>query len=373
MPFSIPKKLTLPTLGVEMEYQIVDAKSRGLCSDTKLLLEEGAQLWGEHIKPEFHAPVVECLTTPCDTVQEIVSQCAELRRTIAGLAMKRGLRVVSASTHPITHWRDVALTPHERYEQIQEDLGDVARSNLIYGMHCHVGIADRDARIAVMNGARNFLPHILAMSCSSPYWQERDTGLSSVRTVIFQRFPRTGIPEKFDSHDEFDAYVRTLVATGCIDDAKKIWWDIRPHPLYPTIEFRVCDIPPRLREVGALAGFIQILCTRLLYLHQRGLGYRDVRRALLRENMFRAMRYGVSGKFIDLAGKKEISAKDSILSSLEEWQPEIDALNLREEVGHIHEILEKGNSADRQRRVFLETNDLCRVVDHLIDETVEDL
>ena len=373
MPFSIASDFVAPTLGVEMEYQIVDAETRHLCSDTKVLLEEGAQLWGDHIKPEFHAPVVECITTPCDTVQEVVGQCAELRRTVMGLAMKRGRRVVSASTHPVTHWRDVQLTPNERYEQIQADLGDVARSNLIYGMHCHVGIADPDARIAVLNGARNFLPHLLALSCSSPFWQERDTGMSSVRTVVFQRFPRTGLPERFQTHSQFEDYVRTLVQTGCIDDAKKIWWDIRPHPHYPTIEFRVCDIPPRLRELGALAAFIQIMCTRMLNLYRHDLDYRNTRRAFLKENMFRAMRYGISGKIIDLKGKGEVSTRESIQRALEDWSQEVDDLRLHEEVGFIHEILEGGNSADRQRKIYEETGDLNCVVDHLIQETAEDL
>lgn len=371
--FDITKKTHVPTLGVEMEYQVIDGPTLQLSSATRGLLEEGAQLFGEHIKPEFHAPVVECISTVCQTVREVVEQTSELRRTVVGLARKADLRVVSASTHPITNWREVKITEDPRYQQIESDLGDVARSNLIYGMHCHLGIPDPDIRIQAMNAARNFLPHLLALTASSPFWQGRDTAMSSVRTSIFARFPRTGMPEFFSSMKEFDQYVQLLVQTGCIDNAKKIWWDIRPHPFYPTIEFRSCDTPTRVRELAAVVAFIQAMGMRLCRLAEQDLGYRLHRRAFLKENMFRAARYGTEGKLVDFSAKREVPTKDLIRRLVDEWKPEFDHLGLDREREFLEEILEQGNSAIRQRAVFEQHGNLEEVVRHLVRETEEDL
>ncbi|NRA96010.1 MAG: carboxylate-amine ligase [Planctomycetes bacterium] len=361
----------IPTLGVEVEYQIVDPETRELSSNTEVILQEGAEIYGSNIRPEFHAAMVECLTTPCATTREVVEQVAELRRTLIGLARKRGLRVVAASTHPTTHWREVKLTTSERYLQIQRDLGDVARSNLIYGMHCHVGIEDKEARIAVMNSVRYFLPHLLAMTCSSPFWQGRDTGLASTRTGIFRRFPRTGIPDYFGSWVEFEAYVEALVETGCIDNAKKIYWDIRPHPFFPTVEFRNCDVPTRMREVGAVVGFIHALSTRLVNLWHRNMGYRLHRRAFINENIYRAVRHGIDAEFIDLHTKKVVPMRDAMRVLMDELKDEIALLGLDDEMEALEEILANGTSADRQRAVFKATGDLNALVDHLIEETEE--
>lgn len=374
MTVHISSKVTeIPTLGVELEYQILDPKTRELSSDTKPLIEEGAAIYGSHIRPEFHAPVVECVTTVCRSVKEITDQVSELLRTVIGLSRKRNLAVAAASTHPITHWMNVKLTPGERYLQIQKDLGDISRSNLIYGMHCHLGIEDPDARIGVMNSMRYFLPHFLALSASSPFWQGRDTGLCSARTGIFRRFPRTGMPDYFSNWAEFEAYIRTLVETGCIDNAKKIYWDIRPHPFFPTVEVRVCDTPSRIHDVAAITALIHIVGTRLINLHHRNMGYRLYRRALINENMYRAMRHGISGTFIELATKKVVPVRDSIRTLLDEMSDEVRLLGVDREVQWLHEMLEKGTSADRQRQVFAETGDLNAVVDHLVREAEMDV
>jgi carboxylate-amine ligase len=359
----------IPTLGVELEYQVIDPETRELSSNTEVLLQEGAELYGSHIRPEFHAAMVETLTAPCANVREVMEQITELRRTLIALARKGNLRIAAASTHPITHWRDVRLTDGERYLQIQKDLGDVARSNLIYGMHCHVGIKDAEARIAVMNGARYFLPHLLALSCSSPFWQGRDTGLASVRTGIFRRFPRTGVPPAFGSHGEWESYIRTLIETGCIDDAKRIYWDVRPHPFFPTIEFRVCDMPTRLRSIGAIVALIHVVTTRLVTLWHRNMSYRLHRRSYINENIYRAMRHGLKGSFIDLQTREVVPATESIRRLLVEFEDEIVLLGVEKEMEALEEILEVGNSEDRQRRVFAETESLTAVVDHLVRET----
>lgn len=363
----------IPTLGVELEYQILDPRTRELSSDTKVLIDEGAAIYGSHIRPEFHAPMVECVTTVCRSVKEVTEQVVELLRTVIGLARKRGLVVAAASTHPITHWMNVKLTPGERYLQIQKDLGDISRSNLIYGMHCHIGIEDPDARIAVMNSMRYFIPHLLALSASSPFWQGRDTGLASARTGIFRRFPRTGMPDYFSNYAEFDSYIKTLIETGCIDNAKKIYWDIRPHPFFPTIEVRACDVPTRVKDVAAITAFIHVVGTRLINLHHRNMGYRLYRRAFINENMYRAMRHGIAGTFIDLATKKVVPVRDAVRVLLDELSEEIRLLGVENEIHWLHRLLDEGNSADRQRRVFAERKDLSAVVDHLVSETEEDV
>ncbi len=363
----------IPTLGVEEEYQIVNTETRELSSDTTALLAEGAAIYGAHIRPEFHSPVVEVVTTVCSSVKEIAEQLVELRRTMIGLARKQHLSIVSASTHPITHWREVTFTQSERYLQITKDLGDVVRSNLIYGMHCHVGIKDVEARIHVMNAARLFIPHLVALSVSSPFWQGRDTGLSSARTAIFRRFPRTGMPEYFNSWGEFEQYVKILIDTKSIDNAKRIYWDLRPHPFFPTVEFRACDLPTRIRETVAIVALIHCIATRLLNLYRHNLGHRLYRRALINENMYRAYRHGINGEFIDLQSQKCIPTKDAIRELIDSLSEEIRILNCEAEISEVFRILDQGTSADRQRRVFAETDSLPAVVDHLIRETAEGL
>jgi carboxylate-amine ligase len=367
------KRLEVPTLGVEEEYQIVNARTLELESDTRALLEAGAAIYGAHIRPEFHSPVVEVVTGICHNAKEIGEQLVELRRTMIALARKQGMTIVSASTHPITHWRDVTFTQSERYLQITKDLGDVVRSNLIYGMHCHVGIADNDARIHVMNAARLFVPHVVALSVSSPFWQGRDTGLSSARTAIFRRFPRTGMPDYFGSWSEYEQYVNMLIETGSIDNAKRIYWDIRPHPFYPTIEFRACDLPTRVGESMGIVALIHCLATRLLNLYRANLSYRLYRRALINENVYRACRYGINGEFIDFQTRKCVPIRDAIRQLIDTLVDEVKFLNCESEIAEVYRILEHGTSADRQRATFARTGDLKQVVEQLAAETAEGL
>jgi carboxylate-amine ligase len=367
------QKIEIPTLGVEEEYQIVNAETRELESDTHALLEEGAAIYGTHIRPEFHSPVVEVVTTVCQNTKEIGEQLSELRRTMIGLAKKQRMLIVSASTHPITHWRDVSFTQSERYLQIAKDMGDIVRSNLIYGMHCHIGIQDNEARIHVMNAARVFIPHLLALSVSSPFWQGRETGMSSSRTVIFRRFPRTGMPDYFGGWKEFEDYVNLLIETGSIDNAKRIYWDIRPHPFYPTLEFRACDLPTRLRETLGIVALIHCIGTRLLHLYRSNLSYRLYRRALINENIYRAARMGLNGEFIDFHTKKVVPVRDAVRQLIDSLADEIKLLNCENEIAEIYRILDQGTSADRQRATFAKTGSLKAVVDQLAAETAEGL
>ena len=237
------------------------------------------------------------------------------------------------------------------------------------GMHVHVAMPDRSTAIDLMNAARYFLPHLLALSTSSPFWMGRDTGLKSYRTAIFRRFPRTGIPDHFGSWGEYESYVNLLVGLHCIDDAKKIWWDIRPHPTFGTLEFRVCDVPTRVEETLAIAALSQAVIVKLHRLYSRNMGFRLYRRAYIDENKWRAARWGLDGRLIDFGKKEEVPARALTHEMLDFVDPVLDELGSRQEVESVLTILERGTGADRQLKVFDETHDLRAVVDYIIEET----
>ena len=358
------------TLGVEEEFQIIDPQTRELRSHVQELLDEGKLILKERVKPEMHQSVIEVGTGICKDVSEVRRDVTELRTHIISLAHKGGMRVASAGTHPFSKWEDQTIYPDERYASIVEELQLLARSNLIFGLHVHVGIADRNLALQIMNEARYFLPHLLALSASSPFWLGRNTGLKSYRTKVFERFPRTGIPETFLTPADFDEYVEILVKTKCIDNGKKIWWDVRPHPFFETIEFRICDVPMRLDETVALAALIQAICVKLYRLRSRNLGFRMYRRALLHENKWRASRWGIEGKLIDFGKEIEVPFRDLVGEMLEFIDEVVDELGSRQELETIRWILENGNGADRQLAVYHASDgDLKKVVDFICDET----
>jgi carboxylate-amine ligase len=292
-----------------------------------------------------------------------------LRRIIAELAGNAGLQIGAAGTHPFSLWSEQAITEHPRYEEIVNQLQDTARGNLIFGLHVHVGIADRNVGLHLMNAVRYFLPHIFALSTNSPFWEGRNTGFKSFRTKVFDKFPRTGIPEFFSSLGEYDDYINLLIKTGCIDNAKKIWWDIRLHPFFNTIEFRICDVPMLVDETIALAAVMQALIARLYKLMSQNLNFRLYRKALISENKWRAARYGIDGKLIDFGKQEEVDARALILELLDFIDDVVDELGSREEVNYIHNILRNGTGADRQIKVFEETGDLKKVVDFIVQQT----
>lgn len=360
------------TIGIEEEFQIIDPHTRELRSRVNEMLEEGRMILGEQIKPEMHQSMVEVGTMICKDVKEARADVVRLRRTIGTLAQKKNLAFVAASTHPISHWADQQITQHERYEQLIEELQQSARALLIFGMHVHVGIEDREAAIAIMNEVRYFLPHVFALSTSSPFWIQRNTGMKSYRSEVFKQFPRTGIPDYFTSWSDFDQYVNLLIKTNCIDNGKKIWWDVRPHPFFPTLEYRICDIPSRVDEVITIAALFQAITAKLYRLYKQNLGFRIYHRALIQENKWRAARYGLDGKLIDFGKQKEVPVRDLILELLEFIDDVVDELGCREEINYVHTILENGSCADRQLRAFHESGgDLRAVMDLLIKETVE--
>jgi carboxylate-amine ligase len=328
---------------------------------------------GEQIKPEMIQSMVEVGTGICKNIQEARADITRLRGIIAGLAKKTDLVIIAASTHPISRWQDQKIFEDERYELLVQELQTVARSLLIFGLHVHVGVADPERRIHIMNAARYFLPHVLALSTSSPFWVGHNTGLKSYRSEVFKQFPRTDIPDHFDSYGSFQRYVDLLIQTKCIDNGRKIWWDVRPHPVFPTLEFRVCDIPTRVDDTIAIAALFQAIVARLNGLIDKNLGFRLYRRALVQENKWRAVRYGLDGKMVDFGKQKEVPVRDLVRELLEFVDPVVNELDSRKEIEHIHTILDRGTSADEQLRVYQETGDLNAVVDHLIMRTMENV
>ena len=361
------------TLGIEEEFQIVDPVTRELRSHVSEILDEGRMLLGEQIKPEMIQSQIEVGTGVCKNIQEARADITNLRSIISSLAAKNNLKIAAASTHPISRWQDQKIFDDDRYELLVQELQTVARSLLIFGVHVHVGVADRERQIHIMNASRYFLPHVLALSTSSPFWMGHNTGLKSYRSEIFKQFPRTDIPDHLDSYPGFERYVDLLIKTGCINDGKKIWWDCRPHPFFPTLEFRICDIPTRVDDTIAIAALFQAIVAKLYKLIDKNLGFRLYRRMLIQENKWRAVRYGLDGKMIDFGKQKEVPVRDLILELLDFVDDVLDPLGSRKEVEHIHTILQRGTSADEQLRVYRETNDLKAVVDRLMELTVENV
>lgn len=359
------------TIGVEEEFQIIDPSTWGLRSHVSELIAASSPEVGDQIKPEMHQSIVEMGTNICNNVDELRLEIFRMRGELVRAAERVGLHVAAAGTHPFSSWIDQVISPGERYQNIIEELQQLARSLLIFGIHVHVAMPDRTTMIDLMNQVRYFLPHLLALSTSSPFWMGRDTGLRSFRTTIFRRFPRTGVPETFASWSDYEEYVSLLVELHCIDNAKKIWWDVRPHPMFGTLEFRICDVPTRAEDSIALAAITQALVVKLHKLYVRNLAFRSYPRALIEENKWRAARYGMDGKLIDFGQRTEVPMRELAIELLEFVDDVVDELGSRSAVEGIHRILREGTSAERQIRVFKETEDLRAVVHHLVEETRE--
>jgi carboxylate-amine ligase len=364
--------LTQPsfTLGIEEEYQTVDPATFDLRSHIGTeLIANGKRLLAEKVKAEMHQAVIEVGTGICDNIQEAREDVVNLRRQMIRLAREHGLILAAGATHPFADWRVQDIYPDARYLQVVEDMQLVARSNLIFGLHVHVGVEDRETSIHLMNQMRYFLPHLLALSTNSPFWLGMNTGLKSYRTKVFDKFPRTNIPDMFTSWADFEGFVKLLIKTNSIDNAKRIWWDIRPHPFFSTLEVRICDLPMRADETLAIAALIQATVAKLYKLHSRNQGFRMYSRALIMENKWRASRYGLDGMLIDFGREQELPCRELILEYLDFVDDVVDELGSRKEVEYVQTILDRGTGADRQLQIFEQTNDLQKVVEYMIEET----
>lgn len=358
------------TLGVEEEYQIVDPQTYELRSYISRLIEDGKSVLRERVRPELHQSMVEVGTTVCPDVATVRSELCEMRGELARLANKGGLVVAAASTHPFSDWKLQEISQGERYAGIVHDLQDIARANLIFGLHVHVGIKDKRVAVALANEVRYFLPHLLALSCSSPFWMGRNTGLKSMRTQIFKRFPRTGIPDAFGSLEELQAFTNLLIQTGCIDNGKRIWWDVRPHYLYDTVEIRICDMPTHIDDTIALVALIQALLAKLYLMYRRNTAWRYYPRSLIEENKWRALRFGTEAKLIDF-GRSEERPFTVLIDELVEFVQEAsDIFGTTALVQRVRDIAAHGTSAHRQLEVFEKTGDIKKVVEWITTETM---
>lgn len=359
------------TLGVEEEFQIVDSTTHELRSYISRLVDDGKAVLRERVRAEMHQSVVEIGTGVCRDVHEVRAELTEMRLELDRLARQGNMRIIAAGTHPFSDWKHQDITDNPRYHLIVEDMQDVARANLIFGLHVHVGIKDKEVAIALANQLRYFLPHLLALSVSSPLWLGRATGQLSTRTLIFKRFPRTGIPATFQSYSQFKEYVDLLMRTNCIDNGKKIWWDVRVHYLYDTVEIRICDMPTRLEHSVALAALIQALTAQLYLLLRRNISWREYLPALIEENKWRAGRYGVTGKLIDFGQQRERPFPELLEELIAFVGEAASMLSSTDEVAKVRRIVEEGTSAQGQLRVFKESgNDPKAVVGWLIEETM---
>jgi carboxylate-amine ligase len=357
------------TIGVEEEFQIIDPSTCELRSHVMQLVSSASPDILDQVKEEMHQSIVETGTRICENVGELRLEMHRTRGELLAAADRAGLHVAAAGTHPFSSWIDQVISPGERYKNIVEELQQLARSLLIFGMHIHVAMPDKQTTIDLMNMVRYFLPHLLALSTSSPFWMGRNTGLKSYRTTVFRRFPRTGVPEDFQSWSEYENFVNLLVKLNCIDNGKKIWWDVRPHPAFGTLEFRMCDVTTKIEEAVAIAALTQALVVKLHRLYTRNQSWRVYRRALIEENKWRAARYGIEGKLVDFGKEAEVPMRQLIPELLELVDDVVDDLGSRSAVDYIQTILSEGTSAERQLRVFERTGDLKAVVRHIVEET----
>ncbi len=358
------------TLGVEEEYMVIDPRTRELTSHDQKIVEIAAQTLKDHVKAEMHQAVVEVGTGICKDVSEAHAEIRQLRKLVSEVAGSLNLKIGAAGTHPFSHWSTQLITPNPRYDEIVNEMQEAARSNLIFGLHVHVGIADKNMAIHIMNSVRYFLPHVYALSSNSPFWEGRNTGFKSFRTKVFDKFPRTGLPDFFNDWDDFKNYINLLIKTNCIDNAKKIWWDVRVHPFFDTIEFRICDVPMLMEETMAITAIFQALVVKLYKLRLQNMNFIMYNRALINENKWRASRYGIDGKLIDFGKQVELDTRSLIIELLEFVDDVVDDLGSRSAINYVHTILKNGTGADRQLKAYQQTGKMESVVDYITEQTL---
>ena len=370
------------TIGIEEEYLLVDKLTRDLADapPDQLWAECEARL-GDLIKPEFLKSQIEIATGICSSINDAREDLRRLRKTVAEIAGKHGLAPIAASTHPFSKWQAQSHTDKERYHVLAQDMQAVARRLLICGMHVHVGLDDDEMRIDLMNQASYFLPHILALSTSSPFWQGFDTGLKSYRLSVFDELPRTGLPERFDSFAEYRRHVDVLIKAGTIKDASMLWWDIRPSSAFPTLEMRITDVCTRLEDTLSIAALYQCIIRMLYRLRRGNQRWRIYANMLINENRWRAQRYGLDDGLLDFGKGVMVPSADLIDELISMVGEDAAALNCTAEIERLREIVAHGTSAHRQLAVYYQSiedglstqQSLSAVVDMLIEETIKGL
>lgn len=367
------------TLGVEEEYLLVNPVTRNaVVSPPKKFMKACQAAIGDRVTPEFLRCQIEIATDICETVGDAREQIANLRGEIARIAESMDMALMAASTHPFTPWKRQRPTEGERYERLDSDMQGAVRRMMICGMHVHVGLEDPEQRIDVQNQMRYFLPHMLALTTSSPFWEGQSMGMKSYRLSVFDGMPRTGIPEEIESYSEYERLINAIIAAGAIEDSTKIWWDIRPSAKFPTLEMRVCDVCTRIDDAMAVTAIYQALTRRILRLKKDNMKWRVYPAFLISENRWLAQRHGVSGQLIDFGSGQTVPYAD-LLEELISWIAEdADELGCLAEVAHARTIAQRGSSACRQNEIYeqartagLRKRDAFNaVVDDLVKETV---
>jgi len=361
------------TIGIEEEFQLVDRMSGELAPAFHSLLEKGRPIFGEKLKPEIQQVVAELVSDIYPDMAIARVETPRMRAQLAAIAHEQGLALLSAGTHPGACWQEEMGAGYERYAELARELRDLRRSTLIFGLHIHIGIEDREMAIALMNQARAWLPQMLALSANSPFWAGRFTGMRSYRAVAWKAFPRSGVPEQFASQRDYEANIQALIQSGCIDSARSIWWDIRPHPIYPTLEFRVFDMPATVEDTLALAALCQALVAKLAWLYRHNLRAPIIPRHLVEENKWRAMRDGLDADTVDFARNRRLSMRDAIGEMLDFVDDVLDDLGSRQEMDDLRSLLDdpRGTGADRQVAVYQQTGSVEAVTRMLMEQTME--
>ena len=359
------------TIGIEEEYQIIDPDSRELTSFISEFLETGAMMFKDQVKPELLQSQIEIGSNVCSNIHELENDIKSIRYKLGDFVKQNNKMIAAAGTHPFSHWRDQIVTDKDRYHGLFNSMQYVAKRLLIFGMHVHIGIKDRNLQIDVMNQMRYFMPHILALSTSSPFWLGEPTGFKSYRSIIFEDLPRTGIPENFESHHQYDEYVDTLIKSNTITDPSKIWWDIRPHHTFPTLEFRICDCCTKADEAVSIAALIQALVAKMIQLRLKNQTWRKYRGSLINENKWRAIKGGVNSNLIDFGNHQEIPFIDLFDEMLDFVDDVVEPLGLRKYLDYLRNMVKNGTSSDRQLNRYNKNKNIHDVVDLLINETLE--
>lgn len=370
------------SIGVEEEYLLVDRATRKIASSPPVGLFKACETALEgRVSPEFLQCQIEVGTPVCSNLAEIRAELGTYRKTIAAEAGKYGLAPIAAATHPFAEWTEQLHTDKERYNDLARNMQDVAKRLLICGMHVHVGIEDENLRIDLFNQLAYFLPHLLALSTSSPFWRGRKTGLKSYRLSVFNELPRTGLPPRFESHAQYLQTIDTLIQAGVVEDTTKIWWDLRPSGRFPTLEMRITDVCPDLDDTVAIAALFRCLCRMLYRLRRANQGWRQYSRFLLAENRWQAQRHGAAASLIDFGLKKSVPFTELIEEIIDLISDDASFFSCEAEIAHIHTMVARGTSAERQLTLIngldedapIPIERLEAVVDQLIRETVSGL
>jgi carboxylate-amine ligase len=352
---------------------MVDRQTGQLCPRIQTILEKGGPIFGERIKAEMLQPTVELISDILPDIPTARQEIPAMRAKLAQLVGEEGLALISAGTHPSALWQEEPRTPYERYIEMEEEFQDVARSILIFGLHVHIGVENQEVAVELMNQVRTWLPHLLAISTNSPFWSLRLTGLKSYRSVVWKPFPRSGIPGVFPSWRDFDAYVQALIKTGTIDNGKRIWWDVRPHPFFSTIEFRICDMAATLDDTIAIAALCQALVAKIIWLNKRGLRTPVLSSHFIEENKWRVIHLGLDAEVIDFVKGYRLSMRESLSELLDFVNDVVDDLGSRSEINYLRRLLAdpRATGADRQIAIYQQTASLEAVIRLLMQQTIQ--